>query len=254
MSTLETIARQIQHLTQTPMGRTEIVYRTHHIHSLLESFGLTEQATSAPYQGHNARPKSAIQSFYISYMSLCGILSLLKQQLDLLLCPLTDATDYSHYTFCGVFLNHLDNADIIPLPQIRSSQLASENRSPKHLLYCRHIRQKAISAKQQWAMKGTTAHLLHQTCYQIPISTGTYCTTKPEASGNPKRHSHPDYATLVLDPYLICLYLTQFMGLSHQVFMNLLAMQTGTALPGSHRAFIQTKGSYYSCCGTAIGK
>jgi hypothetical protein len=187
-------------------------------------------------------------------VSLHGVLGLLQQQLDLLLCSLGDTTGYSHYPFCGVFLDHLDDADIIPHPKMWPSPLASENRSPKNVLYCRYIRHKAIYAKQQGTTKSTTAYLLYQAGYQIPISTGTYCTTKPEASGNPKGHSHPDYAALALYPYLICLNLTQVTGLLHQVFMNLLAVRTSTALPGCHRAFIHSIGSHYSCYGTAISQ
>jgi hypothetical protein len=113
---------------------------------------------------------------------------------------------------------------------------------------------KAIHAEQQRTTQRATTHLLYQTRYQVPIAMGTHHASQPKTCGHLKRHCQPGYPPLMLHPYLISLNLTQVTGLLHQVFMNLLTVLPCTALPGSHCAFIQPKGSYNCSYGTAISQ
>jgi hypothetical protein len=243
---------QMQYLSQALVWFTEIVYRSHQVCRLLEGCQLTRQRPTTPYQCYYARSKRAIQSLYVCHMWLHSILRLFQQQLDLLGSTLNDTTDDPYNTFLGHLFDHLDNTDMLPISKMRTAPLACEDRCAKYLLYRRYIRGKAIHAEQQSTIQSTTTHLLYQMAYQASIPMCAYNTTQPKASGYLKRHSQPSYTTLMLDSYLISLYLTQVPWLLHQMLVNFLAMIATTALPGSYRPFIQTKGSYYGWDRTTV--
>ena len=243
---------QMQSLPQALVWFTEIVYRSHQVHRLLEGCQLTHQRPTAPYQCCDAGSKRAVQSLYIRHMWLYSILRLLQQHLDLLRSATSDAMDNSYNTSHGNLFDHLNNTNMLPSPKIRTSPLVCGDRSPEHLLDRRDIRRKTINTEQQPTIEGATTHLLHQMCYQFSIAMGTHHATQPKASGNLKRHTQPGNTTLMLDEYLISLYLTQVPWLLHQMLMNLLAMIATTALPGCHRPFIQTKRCHYGWDGAAV--
>ena len=143
---------------------------------------------------------------------------------------------------------------MLPSSKMRSAPLACEDRCPEHLLYHRDIGSVAIHTEQQPTIQCTTTYLLYQMAYQVPIAVCAHNTAQPKASRYLKHHYQPGNTTLMLDTYLISLNLTQVSWLLHQVLMNLLAMITTTALPGSHRPFIQTRCSYYGCHRTTISQ
>jgi len=220
----------------------------------MERFGLTRQGTSPACQRRYARPKCPIQAFDVSHVPLQCVLRLLQQGLNLFRGALSDTTDDPYYTFLGDLLDHLDNTDMLPPSKMRTSSLACEDRSPKHLLYRRDIRRKAVNTEQQPTIQSATTHSLYQTGYQLPIAMSAYLATQPETCGHLKRHCQPGYTPLVFHSYFIRLYLTQVTGLLHKVFMNLLTVLSCTTLPGCHRAFIQLEGGYYRGNGTAMSQ
>jgi hypothetical protein len=150
--------------------------------------------------------------------------------------------------------DHLNNTDMLPGSKMRTSRIACENRSPKHLLYGRDIRRKAVNTEQQPTIQSATTHSLYETGYQLPIAMGAYLAAQPETCGHLKRHCQPSYSTLVFHPYLISLNLTQITGLFHKVFMNLLTMLSCATSPGCHCAFIQSKGGYYGSKRTTMSQ
>jgi hypothetical protein len=182
------------------------------------------------------------------------VLRLLQQRLNLLRSALNDTTNDPYHTFLRDLLDHLDNTDMLPGSKMRTTPLACENRSPKHLLYGRDIRRKAVNTQQQSTIQRATTHLLYQMCYQLSISMGTHYTAQPKTSGHRKRHCQPGYTTLMFHSYFIRLNLTQVTGLLHKVFMDLLTVLSCTTLPGRHRAFIHPKGGYYRGNGTTISQ
>jgi hypothetical protein len=187
-------------------------------------------------------------------MPVQRVLRLLQQQLNLLGSASSNTTDDFYHTFSGKLLDHLDNANTLPISKMRTTALACENRSPEHLLYARDIGGKAINTEQQTTTQSTTTHSLYQTGYQLSIAMGTYHATQPKASRHLKRHCQPGYTTLMFHSYFICLYLAQISGLLYKVFMNLLTVFSCTTLPGCHCAFIQSKGGYYGSQWTAMSQ
>jgi hypothetical protein len=178
-------------------------------------------------------------------MPLERVLRLLQQRFNLLRSALSNTTDDPCHTPLGDLLDHLDNADMLPSSKVRTSPITCENRSPKHLLYGRDIRRKAVNTEQQATTQSATTHSLYEIGYQFPIAMGAYFAAQPKTSGHLKRHCQPGYTTLMFHSYFIRLYLTQVTGVFHKVFMNLLAVRSCTTLPGCHRALIHPKGSYY---------
>jgi hypothetical protein len=187
-------------------------------------------------------------------MPLRRVLCLLQQRINLLKSALSHTADDPHHTFLGDLLNHLDNTDMLPGSKMRTTPIACDNRSPKHLLYGRDIRRKTVNTEQQPTTQSATTHSLYQTGYQFPIPMSAYFAAQPETSGHLKRHCQPGYTPLMLHPYLISLNLTQITGLLHKVFMNLLTVFSCTILPGCHCAFIQSKGGYYGSKRTAMSQ
>jgi hypothetical protein len=236
------------------MSIAEVIHRSHKVHGLMKRFGLTRQRTSPACQRCYAGPKCPIQAFYVSHVSLQRVLRLLQQQLNLLRSALSHTTDDTYHTFPGDLFDHLDNTDMLPSPKMGTTSLACENRSPKHLLYGRNIRRKAVNTQQQPTTQSATTHSLYQTGYQFSIAMGAYLATQPETCGHLKGHCQPRYSTLMFHPYFVSLNLTQITGLLHKVFMNLLTMLSCTILPGCHCAFIQSKGGYYGSKRTAMSQ
>jgi hypothetical protein len=187
-------------------------------------------------------------------MPLERVLRLLQQRFNLLRSATSDTTDDSCHTPLGYLFDHLDNADTLPSSKMRTSLFACKNGSPKHFLYGRDIRRKAVNTEQQATTQSATTHSFYQTGYQLPIAMSAHLATQPKASGHLKRHCQPGYTTLMFHSYFIRLYLTQIPGLLHKVFMNLLTVLSCTTLPGCHCAFIQSKGGYYGGKRTAMSQ
>jgi hypothetical protein len=216
--------------------------------------GLTNQTPAPAYQSHHARAKRAIQSLYVSYVSLHGVLSLFQKRFYFLISATSYAADNTHYPFPGNLLDYLDNTYMLPASEVGTPTSACENRGTKHIPYSRYISRETIHAEQQGTIEGTIVYFLHQLDYQVHISALAYHTTQPKTSGYRKSHSHPDNAALKLYPYLICLNLSQVSGLLNQMLMNLLTVLSSTSLPGSHRAFVQIKSRHNSSYRTAISQ
>jgi hypothetical protein len=153
-----------------------------------------------------------------------------------------------------MLLDDLHDAQMVPNAQSRTSPLASEDGGAKHLLNRRNVGSQTIDTQQQRTIQRTLMHLLDETPNQCTISADTNDASQPQASGDSHCHRQPANATLVFDPYLISLYLTQVTPVLYQMLMNLLAVFTGALLPTGYSSFIYAKRSNNCLKGTPISQ
>ena len=226
------------------MRCAKVVDTPHQIHRTLKRLELACQTPSPTYQNRKACAKCPIKPFDVVHMCSRRGLCLFYQGLYPLRCTPNDASDDPHHSpglLLGMLLDDLHDAQMVPKAQSRTSPLASEDGGAKHLLNRRNIGSQTIDTQQQRTIQRTLTHLLDETPNQCTISAGTNDAIEPQASGN--SHRQPANATLVFDPYLISLYLTQVTRVLYQMLMNLLAVFTGALLPTSYGAFIYAKRS-----------
>ena len=228
------------------MRCAKVVDTPHQIHRTLKRLELACQSTSPTYQNRKARAKCPIKPFDVAHMCSRGGLCLFYQGLYPLGCTPNDASDDPHHSpglLLGMLLDDLHDAQMVPKAQSRTSPLASEDGGAKHLLNRRNIGSQTIDTQQQRTIQRTLMHLLDETPNQCTISADTNDASQPQASGDSHCHRQPGNATLVFDPYLISLYLTQVTPVLYQMLMNLLAVFTGALLLTTYGTFIYAKRS-----------
>ena len=91
------------------MVGTEVVYRTHQVHGIVQGFRLPRQRTTPTDQGCHARAEGGIQALDVGGVDLPPSLCLLQQGVDVGRAALNHTAFHGHNPFPSVLLDDLSN-------------------------------------------------------------------------------------------------------------------------------------------------